>query len=273
MATCTQAKPCFNCGKHGATLLCGRCKMARYCNVLCQRNDWKSHKPKCTTKKLIESKQSQRGNKKGQVQEETNKKHINKPPCVQPYSKKDDLNRHNWKANSCVEIYSEGQHKWHKGQIVSIFNDNEGEWLVIKYARFRTKEIQRFSNYIRPVQKQKQNSNYKPKCATKKLTEPKQSHKKNEIKYKEFECGNCSNNGAKKKCGGCNQMFYCSEHCQLANWSKHKKYCGHKNKIFNQQNLNIGTFYIERIDILLNKYANIIKYNNKQINIYHFITQ
>eukprot|EP01084_Bolivina_argentea_P316722 549072_1 len=184
MATCTQAKPCFNCGKHGATLLCGRCKMARYCNVLCQRNDWKSHKPKCTTKKLIESKQSQRGNKKGQVQEETNKKHINKPPCVQPYSKKDDLNRHNWKANSCVEIYSEGQHKWHKGQIVSIFNDNEGEWLVIKYARFRTKEIQRFSNYIRPVQKQKQNSNYKPKCATKKLTEPKQSHKKNEIKYK-----------------------------------------------------------------------------------------
>jgi len=76
-----------------------------------------------------------------------------KPPGVPPASKADDAKRNSWKSGSKVEIYSEGQRKWQKGEITKIFNDNEGEWLVIKYAGFRTKEIQRFSNYIRPIQK------------------------------------------------------------------------------------------------------------------------
>jgi len=76
-----------------------------------------------------------------------------KPPGVPPASKADDAKRNSWKLGSKVEIYSEGQRKWQKGEIMKIFTDNEGEWLVIKYAGFRTKEIQRFSNYIRPIQK------------------------------------------------------------------------------------------------------------------------
>merc|ERR1712113_682546 len=78
-----------------------------------------------------------------------------KPPGVPPYSKADDAKRNSWKKGSKVEIYSEGQKKWQKGEIVKIFTDQEGEWLVIKYSGFRTKEIQRFSNYIRAIDKTK----------------------------------------------------------------------------------------------------------------------
>eukprot|EP01084_Bolivina_argentea_P025625 47661_1 len=104
---------------------------------------------------------------------------VMKPPGVPPYSKQDDLKRNNWKINSHVEIYSEGQRKWQKGTIVDIFNDNEGEWLVIKYAGFRTKEIQRFSNYIRPVQKQisKQNKNKQNKKQQSKQQQQQQQSK------------------------------------------------------------------------------------------------
>jgi len=92
------------------------------------------------------------------------------PPGAPPYSKADDAKRNAWKIGSQVQIYSEGQMKWQKGEIVKIFKDNEGEWLVIKYAGFRTKEIQRFSNYIRPMQpatatKKQQTANNKQKAA------------------------------------------------------------------------------------------------------------
>ena len=39
---------CFECGKHGHNLpKCNTCKQAFYCNVECQRNHWKKHRPVC----------------------------------------------------------------------------------------------------------------------------------------------------------------------------------------------------------------------------------
>ena len=33
--------PCSNCGTFGAKLLCGRCRLSHYCDVTCQKRDWK----------------------------------------------------------------------------------------------------------------------------------------------------------------------------------------------------------------------------------------
>ena len=30
------------------------------------------------------------------------------------------------------------------------------------------------------------------------------------------------------KCGGCGQVYYCSQSCQKANWAEHKKVCNFK---------------------------------------------
>jgi len=38
--------PCDSCGKPGAKLKCSRCKGAHYCGKVCQKKDWKAHKPK-----------------------------------------------------------------------------------------------------------------------------------------------------------------------------------------------------------------------------------
>mmetsp|Transcript_50432 Transcript_50432/g.45200 ORF Transcript_50432/g.45200 Transcript_50432/m.45200 type:complete len:186 (-) Transcript_50432:191-748(-) len=64
----------------------------------------------------------------------------------------DQIQRKKWKVGSRVELYSLSSQKWEKGKIKKIFNDKEGEWLVIKYAGFNTKEIQRYNLYIRPIQ-------------------------------------------------------------------------------------------------------------------------
>merc|ERR1712130_846611 len=106
------------------------------------------------------------------------------PPGVPPYSKEDDAIRNSWKKGSKIEIYSEGQRRWEKGEIVKVFRDNEGEWLLIKYAGFRTKEIQRFSNYIRAIQKnKKQNKSENKKPAKKK--EPKKVTTQSKYRKKE----------------------------------------------------------------------------------------
>eukprot|EP01084_Bolivina_argentea_P294146 506051_1 len=41
---------CDYCFKSGTTKFCGRCKSSYYCNVECQRNDWKRHKKNCKQK-------------------------------------------------------------------------------------------------------------------------------------------------------------------------------------------------------------------------------
>ncbi len=74
---------------------------------------------------------------------------------------KTDAQRESWNIGSTVEIYSESMNKWVKGQIIKIFNDSQGEWLVIKYAAFSIKEIQRFNTHIRPIQQHQNVGNAK----------------------------------------------------------------------------------------------------------------
>eukprot|EP01084_Bolivina_argentea_P079284 143830_1 len=38
---------CYQCGKPNATSMCGGCKIVFYCNVKCQRANWKTHKKQC----------------------------------------------------------------------------------------------------------------------------------------------------------------------------------------------------------------------------------
>ena len=58
--------------------------------------------------------------------------------------------RNQWSLGSKVEIFSNYSSKWESGTIINIFYDDEGEWLLVQYV-FRSKEIQRFSKLIRPI--------------------------------------------------------------------------------------------------------------------------
>ena len=68
----------------------------------------------------------------------------------------DQKQRKKWKIGSKVELYSLSTQKWEKGKVKKIFNDKEGEWLVIEYAGFSVKEIQRYNLYIRPIQRKRE---------------------------------------------------------------------------------------------------------------------
>jgi len=67
----------------------------------------------------------------------------------------DEKLRKSWKKGSRVEIYSESKQKWFKGHIERIFTDSEGEWLTVKYGGFNVKEVQRWTEFIRPVPRKK----------------------------------------------------------------------------------------------------------------------
>lgn len=47
-------KNCFQCAKLGSTLRCSNCKVAHYCDAVCQRNHWKTHKKICKGEKKYE---------------------------------------------------------------------------------------------------------------------------------------------------------------------------------------------------------------------------
>ena len=50
---------------------------------------------------------------------------------------------------------------------------------------------------------------------------------------KKKSCHVCKNL-TRKKCGGCNNIFYCSKECQRTDWKEHKKICKKKSSyIFN----------------------------------------
>eukprot|EP01083_Nonionella_stella_P040726 110418_1 len=56
-----------------------------------------------------------------------------------------------WKIGTECEIYSRSEKRWLKGVIIKIFKDKEGEWIVVKYNINTVKEIQRYSDHIRPL--------------------------------------------------------------------------------------------------------------------------
>ena len=56
-------KTCNICRKENDSMLrCSGCKKVFYCNVLCQRKDWKNHKQEC--KKVVNQSEEQKETKK-----------------------------------------------------------------------------------------------------------------------------------------------------------------------------------------------------------------
>eukprot|EP01084_Bolivina_argentea_P237039 398472_1 len=68
--------------------------------------------------------------------------------------------RKKWGNNSEVQIYSDSQKKWYNGKIKNVTNDDEGEWLEVEYSvndkdAAKTKQVQRGSDYIKPIENEK----------------------------------------------------------------------------------------------------------------------
>merc|ERR1712096_154342 len=51
---------------------------------------------------------------------------------------------------SPVFVFSDRKKVWLEGSIANITHDDGGEWLEIQYAGRRTKQVQRFSDFVRP---------------------------------------------------------------------------------------------------------------------------
>eukprot|EP01084_Bolivina_argentea_P051995 95548_1 len=67
-----------------------------------------------------------------------------------PVSPYDEIEK--WKVGSECHIYSKSKNKWVKGTVIKVYNDDEGEWLRVQYEGDNVKDIQRYSEYIRPTQ-------------------------------------------------------------------------------------------------------------------------
>lgn len=63
--------------------------------------------------------------------------------------------RDSWMVGSKCQIFSKSQQKWVQGEIVKIFNDEEGEWLRVRYGKDNIKEVQRYSEQLRPTENKK----------------------------------------------------------------------------------------------------------------------
>lgn len=57
--------------------------------------------------------------------------------------------RDNWTLHDTIEVKSESE--WFVGCIKKIFFDETGEWLEVHYNNFNKKNVQRYSNEIRPL--------------------------------------------------------------------------------------------------------------------------
>ena len=59
--------------------------------------------------------------------------------------------RAGWKTGDACQIYSNSKKKWVDGKIACITTDGEGEWLEVRYCESMCKQVQRFSNEVRPA--------------------------------------------------------------------------------------------------------------------------
>ena len=57
-------KVCGSCGQEGLLLKCGACKSIWYCDVKCQKKDWKRHKSTCSKLKMIQGRPEEIGMEK-----------------------------------------------------------------------------------------------------------------------------------------------------------------------------------------------------------------
>eukprot|EP01084_Bolivina_argentea_P020825 38688_1 len=89
-----------------------------------------------------------------------NKQSIKKPPIKQHDKKpisQQEINkiRTRWKIGSRCNVYSGSLEKWIEGQITNIYTDFDGEWLQVQCVSIETKEMQRFSEYIKDIRSDK----------------------------------------------------------------------------------------------------------------------
>ena len=64
------------------------------------------------------------------------------------------------KRGSYVLVFSDKRNTWLEGSIVDILHDREGEWLVVSYDDGkRTKQVQRFSDYVVAHKRSRQETN------------------------------------------------------------------------------------------------------------------
>ena len=61
--------------------------------------------------------------------------------------------RQQWIVGSRMKIYSDSSKRWFIGSIKEISFDKEGEWLHIEYNQNNIKQIQRFSDYLKPIRR------------------------------------------------------------------------------------------------------------------------
>eukprot|EP01084_Bolivina_argentea_P268067 455218_1 len=74
------------------------------------------------------------------------------------------------------------------------------------------------------------------------------------------KCANCAKEGVSKHCSACKKTFYCNEKCQAVHWKKHKRNCKliSLNLKQNANNNFIEANYLQRINLLLNMYSDIV---------------
>jgi serine/threonine protein kinase len=49
-------------------------------------------------------------------------------------------------------------------------------------------------------------------------------------------CANCGKEGAKKRCGKCQKIYYCHQECQKEDWPEHRVSCGVDARLWFQEN-------------------------------------
>merc|ERR1712096_104715 len=79
---------------------------------------------------------------------------------ITPFGPESDLTgseaqRWHWEQMSLelgsdVFVFSERKKKWLEASIIDVQHDDDGEWLVVRYSGNRTKQVQRFSDFVRP---------------------------------------------------------------------------------------------------------------------------
>merc|ERR1712202_30120 len=83
------------------------------------------------------------------------------------------------KRGSDVLVFSEKTNKWLEGSIVDILHDKEGEWLVVTYDNGkRTKQVQRFSDYVVARKRSRQATKSADRAPDKSKAAPKRSDTK-----------------------------------------------------------------------------------------------
>jgi hypothetical protein len=211
------------------TYLCKGCKQVHYCGRICQKQDWKRHKPEC--RKVIENQKQKNKNKKQNEKTTTGTEHCPDCPknqklicdgCSKVFLCCLKCPKENWKAHKCKEerqkqpedIKSKTTHKKIKHKVTCAGCKERGT-----HQCGGCKEV-----YYCGTECQKQDwKRHKHECQ-------KQNERNTVItarskpKNRTCQVEDCNDTG-NFQCEGCNQIYYCSRTCQKQDWKQHKPEC------------------------------------------------